>query len=347
MEYIKDPFKGRGALSNLPNAYLVQKRVQHALDGIDELKPEGCSKTIFFKEHAKRVVNNIKSEDLRIEYSINPYQGCEHGCIYCYARPTHEYYGFSSGLDFEQKIMYKYNAADILRKTFKSPNWKVGPIQLSGNTDCYQPIERKMQLTRRLLELCYEYKNPVGIITKNSLVLRDKHDLVHVWMSINGQDEGLRRVLEPRTSTYEQRFQTIKELSSEGIPCGVMLAPIIPGLNEQHIPYLLEKSAEQGALNAAYILVRLNGDSLGKLFSDWIQEHFPDRAQKVLNAIKASHKGSLSDYRKGLRFTGDGKQAESIAQLFKIHKKKYFEDKHMPAYNLSIFSIPDPQYKLF
>lgn len=302
------------------------------------------AKTRFFHQNAKNILSKITSPDLPMSFSLNPYNGCEHGCVYCYARNSHEYWGFSAGVDFESKIMVKLNAPDLLKKEFDKPTWKPTPIEISGNTDCYQPAEKHYEITRKLLEVCLQYRNPVGIITKNALITRDidilkqlaHHQLVHVYISVTGINEQIRLALEPRTVTYSQRLLTIKKLTEAGIPVGVMAAPVIPGLNDHEIPAILKAAAENGAVTAGYTVVRLNG-AVAEIFEDWINKTLPDKAMKVLNQIKACHGGTLNDSRWGKRITGQGIWAHQIEQLFKIYKTKYFEGRAMPPYRTDLF----------
>ena len=282
-----------------------------------------------------------------MEYSLNPYQGCEHGCIYCYARNTHQYWGYSAGLDFERKILVKPDAPKLLEETLNKKNWEVKPISLSGNTDCYQPAERKFKITRGILEVLNRYHHPVGIITKNQLVLRDldllkqlaEKNLVFVMVSITTLDENIRRKLEPRTTSASQRLKILETLSKNNIPCGVMTAPIIPGINSHEVPELLKAAANAGAQTAGYTIVRLNGP-IGEIFTAWIHEHFPDRAEKVLSQIAEAHGGQLNDSRAGTRMRGEGKMAESIRLLFHSSKKKYMTDKPKFEFNLTAFRRP-------
>src|SRR6185437_8395060 len=285
-------FKGRGAQINSDNKFLKHSYVAEHIEGIDETALEESPKTEFFFETAKNIVNKIESPDLAGMYSMNPYQGCEHGCLYCYARNSHQYWGFSGGLDFEQKIIVKQNAPALLRKLFDSPKWKPHSIMLAGNTDCYQPAERKFVITRKLLEVFLEYGNPVGVITKNSLILRDldlltelaAKDLIHVNVTITSLNEDLRQKLEPRTVSYKNRLKVVEELSKRNILVNVMVAPIIPSFNDHEIPAVIEQAADHGAVSAAYTVVRLNG-MIKEVFEDWIHKSFPDRAEKVLKQI--------------------------------------------------------------
>ncbi|MVN20244.1 PA0069 family radical SAM protein [Mucilaginibacter arboris] len=336
-------FKGRGAQLNTHNKFLQNKYVREFEEGLDEPFLEN-SKTQFFNESPKNIVSESNSPDLSFNYSINPYQGCEHGCIYCYARNSHEYYGFSAGLDFERKIIVKHNAALLLEKYFNKKNYQPAVIALSGNTDCYQPIEKKLKITRSLLEVFLKYKHPISIITKNNLILRDidlvealaRLDLIHVNVSITSLSEDLRLKLEPRTVTAAGRLNVIKKLSEAGVPVRVMVAPIIPGLNSHEITNIIKAAANCGARDAAYTIVRLNG-SIGAIFTDWIYKAFPDQAEKVLHQIENCHGGKLNDSRWGTRKSGDGNIAASIQQFFTIACKKYLNERKIPPYNLNHF----------
>ncbi len=290
-----------------------------------------------------------------MDYSVNPYQGCEHGCVYCYARPTHEYWGYSPGLDFERKILVKPNAPELLMKQLSSKSWHPAPIMFSGNTDCYQPVERELQLTRQMLNILLEYRNPVGIITKNSLILRDvdilremhAHNLVRVVMSVTSLTESTRRIMEPRTSSCKNRLKAIEVLSQIGIPVTVNLAPIIPGINDHEIPSILEAVSKAGAVKANYIMVRLNG-AIKDIFERWVQENFPDRAQKVMNQIASLHGGMHNDSRFGMRMRGEGKIAEQIRSLFKIQHRKWFEPYESEPMNVQDFrKMTKGQFPLF
>lgn len=339
-------FKGRGAQINSSNKFLKNTYVREFDEVLDEelLQDE---KTQVFLEHPKKIINLVKSPDIPGMYSMNPYQGCEHGCIYCYARNTHEYWGYSAGLDFERKIIAKPNAAQLMEKQFMNKNWVVSPIMFSGNTDCYQPLERKMKITRQMLEVLVKFRHPASMITKNSLILRDidllqelaKHRLIHVMISITSLKEELRLKMEPRTATAKNRLKVIEQLSKAGIPVGVMTAPIIPGLNSDELPQLIEAAANHGADSAGYTIVRLNG-AVADIFKDWIHKNFPDRAEKVLHHIADAHGGSLSDSRFGTRMRGEGNMIRSIQQLFSMAVKKHLgERKHM-EYDLTAFRRP-------
>lgn len=336
--------KGRGAQIVAANKFLHQSYVAQHSEGLDEPLHQRAETQVFF-ENPQKIVNKVTSPDIGLAYSMNPYQGCEHGCIYCYARNTHEYYGFSAGLDFETKIVAKRKAAEALERQLLAPGWEPLPIMLSGNTDCYQPVERTLGITRKMLQVLVRYKHPVGIITKNSLVLRDldllqelaSHRLVHVMISITTLDEKLRSVMEPRTASAVKRLKTVETLAGAGVPVGVMNAPLIPGLNHHEIPEVLKAAAEHGALTAGMTMVRLNG-AIGTIFEDWLKKNFPDRFQKVMNQIKALHGGQVNDSVFGRRVKGAGTEADAIHQLFRAARKKFFSGREMPPYNLTSFA---------
>jgi DNA repair photolyase len=336
-------FKGRGAQVNTHNKFIKKKYVLEHIEGLDEPMLENKA-TQVFEETPKKIVSESNSPDLSHMHSINPYQGCEHGCIYCYARNSHEYYGFSAGLDFERKIIVKRNAAELLEEYFNKKNYQPVCILLSGNTDCYQPLERRLKITRSLLEIFLQYRNPVSIITKNNVILRDIDlltelaalNLVHVNVSLTSLNEQLRQKLEPRTVTATGRLAVIEKLTKNGIPVRVMAAPIIPGLNSNELPNIIKAAADRGALAAGFTIVRLNG-SIGELFTDWINKAYPDRAKKVLNLIKACHDGKLSDSNFGRRMGGDGHVADSIHQTFRMACNRFLAGRDMPAFNYGLF----------
>jgi len=355
LENISDSrHKGRGAKFNAANKFLANQYEpdEDAYLEDDEF-PSPKIKTKYLVENAKKVINVTDSPDMRGALYVNPYQGCEHGCIYCYARNSHEYYGYSAGIDFESKIMIKKNAAELIEKKFRSKNWVCKPISLSGNTDCYQPAEKKFKITREILEVCLKYRNPVGVLTKNALVLRDIDllekmadlGLVQVLFSITTFNEELRQAMEPRTVTADRRLKVMKKLYDAGIPVGVMTAPIIPGLNDHEIPKLVEAAANAGAAFAGYTVVRLNG-SIAVLFEDWIRTAFPDKADKVLHQIAECHGGKLNDSRFGLRMSGEGPLAENIKSMHRIARERYMKDRRLPPMNTSGF-IRDGQLNLF
>lgn len=347
LAHTNDYIKGRGAQINPANRFEQQVR--------DSNPDNPEARTQYIKVHPKTILNRVESPDIGMGWSMNPYQGCEHGCIYCYARNTHNYWGYSAGLDFERKILVKEDAPRLLEEQLRKKNWKPEPIMLSGNTDCYQPIERELEITREILKVLWKYRHPVGLITKNSLVLRDldilkpmaENRLVRTSISLTTLDEPLRRQLEPRTASVQSRLKTIQTLAENGIPVNVMLAPIIPGLNSHEILPMAETVAGLGALSIAYTLVRLNGD-VGEIFEDWIRKNLPGRADKVLNQIRECHSGQLHDSRFGTRMRGEGQVADMVAQQFRLARQKFFADKIKPEYDLSLFeAFRNPQLKLF
>jgi DNA repair photolyase len=345
ISYQQQPFvyRGRGAQLQIANRFSATRYVQEYPEVLDE-EPEADGRTEIIYSQTKSIINKVESSDIGMEYSANPYQGCEHGCVYCYARPTHEYWGYSAGVDFERKIIVKRFAAELIEKEITSTKWVVKPIMLSGNTDCYQPIEKKLEVTRSMLKVFLKYKHPVGIITKNALILRDmdilkelaKHDLVHVMISVTGMDEKVRQILEPRTSTYKNRINVIQKLTENGIPCGVMFAPVIPGLNNQDIPEVLRLAGLAGARSASYTMVRLNG-AVGPVFKDWLLKHFPDRASKVWNQICDNHGGQVNDSRLGVRMRGQGQYSEQTRQIFQISKKRFITNNRPFEFNCEAF----------
>ena len=346
--------KGRGAQINTHNRF--EKHVVGAfhVEGLDE-ETGSANKTQYINTYPKTFINKVDSPDIGRAYSMNPYQGCEHGCLYCYARTTHEYWGYSAGLDFEQKILVKQNITEALEKQFNKKGWEPLPIMLSGNTDCYQPIEKKLKLTRGILQTLLKYKHPVGMITKNSLITRDidllqelaKDNLVSVMITITSTNEKTRLQLEPRTTTYKQRFKAIEELSKAGIPVGVMVAPIIPGITSHDVPNVIKIAAEHGAKRAGYTIVRLNG-AIGNVFKDWLEKNYPDRAQKVWNQISDCHGGQVNDSRFGTRMRGEGNIAESIRSLFKISVKKFMgENEHFELNTTAFINKHNAQTNLF
>jgi DNA repair photolyase len=286
--------------------------------------------TTFYIDATKSILAKNDSPDIGFTYSINPYRGCEHGCIYCYARPSHEYLGFSSGIDFETKIMIKPNAPALLEEALRKKSWVPQTVMFSGNTDCYQPVERKLMLTRKCLEVFLKYRNPVGIVTKNALVTRDldilremaKLDLVTVTISITTLHRSLSRKLEPRTSVPSQRLQTVETLAKENIQVGILVAPIIPGLNDEEIPSILKAAADHGALHAGRVMLRLPY-SIKDLFIEWIERNYPDKKSRIINRIKDTRSGKLNSYEFKKRMSGEGEIANSIHRLFKASCKKY------------------------
>ena len=311
----------RGATINPSNRF---DKMQVSLD--EEFASEAPNpKTMYLRDDAKTVINYADSPDIGFGASINPYRGCEHGCAYCYARPYHEYLGFSAGVDFETRILVKAGAPEILRSELSSPRWRPQPLAMSGVTDCYQPVERKLQITRRCLQVLAAFRNPVTIITKNHLVTRDldilrelaEVDAACVNLSITTLDANLARRLEPRASLPRHRLEAIERLNSEGIPVGVLVAPVIPGLNEHEIPAILSAARQAGAGSAGYTLLRLPY-GVKDIFSAWLAEHLPEARQRILGRIRDSRGGSLNDSRFGTRMRGEGAQAENICRLFEV-----------------------------
>lgn len=358
MAEINSYLKGRGAQENVSNKFdaFTHEFRDDFLNycAMEDEEPQN-TKTVLIDTFPKTIVNKVNSPDVGMGYSLNPYQGCEHGCVYCYARNSHEYWGYSAGLDFEQKILVKRNSVELLEKKLQSSRWQATPIVLSGNTDCYQPIEKKLEITRKLLQTFLKYKHPVAIITKNALIQRDldilkelaKDDLIKVHLSITSLDETTRRMLEPRTASVKKRLETLEKLSSENIPVTVMMAPIIPGINSHEIFPLVKAVAERGALGVAYTMVRLNG-AIGGIFTNWIQKAMPDRAEKVLNQIAECHGGNLNDSVFGRRMKGSGNIAEQVAQQFRIAKKKHLSGRNSPGLNCALHEqYKQGQMKLF
>lgn len=330
--------KGRGAQINPHNRYKSLQYEKYFIEGID-MDAEDNNRTSFLSSQAKTLVHKVDSPDVGMGYSANPYQGCEHGCIYCYARNSHQYWDLSSGLDFERKIIVKENAPTLFEEFINRKNWDFQPIHLSGNTDCYQPIERTKQLTRKLLEIAIRYRQPISIITKNSLILRDtellaelaRQDLLKVFVSITSLSPETRKKLEPRTVTATNRLKVVEELSKQGIPVGVNVAPIIPGLTDHEIPSILKLSAEHGAQWANYIIVRLNGQ-IGEIFHNWLLANYPDRRDKIWHAIQSCHNGNVNNSIFGQRMKGSGKVSEIIRDTFYLHCRKNNLNKKEFAY---------------
>ncbi|MBX2926678.1 MAG: PA0069 family radical SAM protein [Saprospiraceae bacterium] len=352
---MKEPFrKGRGAQINTPNPY-HEHHSDESPETPDDWEDLYELRTEFIEVHPKTMLNKVDSPDIGLCYSMNPYQGCEHGCVYCYARNTHTYWGYSAGVDFEQKILIKKAAAAVLDAELRKPKYEPLPIMLAGNTDCYQPAERQFGITRQILEVLWKHKHPVGLITKNSLVLRDLDllremaalRLVKVSISVTTLNEELRRFLEPRTASVNSRLHTVETLAAAGIPVNVMLAPIIPGLNDHELLDMAEQVSKRGASSIGYQIVRLNGD-VAAIFEDWIRKAMPDRADRVLNRIRDCHGGNLNDSRFGTRMKGEGNIADIIRQQYQLAKRLHFKEKSIEPYDFELFkSLKNPQMKLF
>ena len=317
-----DPLRGRGASDNPTNRF---EALRYAPDPDAEPQDVPAPATRFFKDQTRSLITTNDSPDVGFDASINPYRGCEHGCIYCYARPTHEYLGLSAGLDFETKILVKHDAPRLLRKELNNPRWEPRPLGLSGVTDPYQPIERHLRLTRRCLEVLAAFRQPVCVVTKNRLVTRDADLLGHlatfraaaVCVSVTTLDPELARVLEPRASAPAARLAAIRDLTTAGVPVTVLMAPIIPGLTDHEIPAVLAAARKAGAVSAGYVLLRLPFGIKG-LFEGWLKQHYPDRASKVLSRIRAVRRGRLNTADFGLRMLGEGPLAELVAQMFRL-----------------------------
>lgn len=315
--------KGRGASDNPANRF---ERFDVVMDPSEDDVAPG---TTLFKDSSRTIIATNDSPDVGFDASVNPYRGCEHGCTYCYARPTHEFLGLSAGLDFETKIFVKEDAPELLRSELMSPRWVPKVISMSGVTDAYQPVERKLGLTRRCLEVLVEFRNPVGIVTKSHLVGRDadllgelaRHDAALALLSITSLDPDLIAVMEPRASRPELRLEAVETLARAGVPVGVMVAPIIPGLTDHEIPAILEAAGRAGARFAGYTIVRLPL-TVAPIFEGWLEEHFPARKEKVLNRLRSMRDGRLNDPRFGRRMSGEGAFAEQIKQLFKLGKRR-------------------------
>jgi DNA repair photolyase len=316
----------RGAAGNPPNRF-VPIRLERDADWDPAEDP--LPRTQFLQDHSRTIITYNDSPDVGFEASINPYRGCEHGCIYCYARPTHEYLGFSSGLDFETKIMVKADAPPLLRAELASSRWQPKVLALSGVTDPYQPVERRLKITRRCLEVLAEFRNPVCIITKNQLVARDadllgelaRHQAAAVFVSLTTLDLELRRVMEPRTAPPAARLATIAALSQAGIPVGVLLAPLIPGLTDHEIPSLVQAAVEAGARYAGHVTLRLP-HAVAPLFAQWLENRFPEKKDKVLNRLRALRGGKLYDAEFGKRMRGEGIFADQMDRMFDVACRK-------------------------
>lgn len=327
MASARPPFapRGRGAAVQPPSRF---ERLSVELDEEFAAEQPG-PRTQFFRDHSRSIISRNDSPDIPFGASINPYRGCEHGCAYCYARPTHEYLGFSSGLDFESRIMVKLDAPKLLRAELLSAKWLPRTLALSGVTDCYQPVERRLEITRGCLEVLAEFRNPVGIVTKNHLVTRDidhlsslaAHDAARVFLSVTTLDSALGSRLEPRASRPSHRLDAVRRLDEAGIPVGVMVAPIIPGINEHEIPAILDAAAEAGARFAGYTVLRLP-HAVKDVFTSWLETHLPERAEMVLGRIRSLRHGKLNASDWGERFRGAGIFADEISRMFEVAARR-------------------------
>ena len=338
--------RGRGASDNPTNRFeRLSYEPESPQDSTAPWQPK--TETILFKDTSRTIIAHNDSPDVGFSTSINPYRGCEHGCIYCYARPTHEYLGFSAGLDFESRILVKLDAAALLRHELASPRWRPQVIAISGVTDPYQPVERRLRITRACLEVLAETRNPTALITKNHLITRDVdllselagHDAVVVSLSVTSLDPELQRVMEPRTSIPARRLAAIETLAAAGVPVRAMVAPVIPGLNDHEIPAILEAVARAGARDASYVTLRLP-HAVAPLFEDWLARHFPHRRDKVLNRIRHMRGGRLYDPRFGARMRGRGIFADQIRMLFEAGYRRAGLPGDLPELSAAAFRPP-------
>lgn len=338
------PLKGRGSAHNPKNRFL-DTHLQYDID--EETGKLDRPKTQFLKDHTGKVISTNNSPDIGFDVSLNPYRGCEHGCVYCYARPTHEFLGMSAGLDFESKIVVKYDAPRLLREELAKPIWTPKTLVMSGVTDPYQPIEKKLKITRRCVEILAECNHPLAIITKNYLVTRDidqlsklaKIDAVKVILSITSLRPEITNTMEPRTSRPQKRLQAVRELSEAGIPVYVNIAPVIPGLTDDEIVPIMEAVAEAGAGSVSLLNVRLPY-GVKDLFTKWLEDHHPNRKEKVLNRIKNLKNGTLNRYKFGERFRVEGVYGQQIKQLVNIHAKRLGLHRENSPLNSSEFKRP-------
>ena len=346
------PVRGRGSASNPKNRFEAIERVPEPPDCSGETS---SPYTQFFTDGSRSIIAFNDSPDVGFDASVNPYRGCEHGCVYCYARPTHEYLGFSSGLDFETKIMVKEDAPELLRGEFSSPKWRPQLLGFSGVTDCYQPVEKNKEITRRCLAVCLEFRNPVVIVTKNHLVTRDidilselaRYNCVGVTISLTTLDHRLSSVLEPRASRPARRLTAIKMIADAGIPVGYLQAPMIPGLTDAEAPAIAQAAARAGATFAGYVALRLPF-AVKVLFEQWLEQHYPDRKEKILNRIRAIRGGKLNDANFQSRMRGEGIFAEQMKALFQLATRKAGITRRWPEFSTEHFRRPGKdQLRLF
>ncbi len=353
--------KGRGSQIEPPNRFGGTRHevdFEHQEHDEDYLESLRRRPTEYLPDRSRTIVAENDSPDVGFRYSINPYRGCSHGCSYCYARPTHEYLGFNAGLDFETKIMVKEDAPDLFRAFLARDSWRGHPIAMSGVTDCYQPAERDYRLTRGCLEVAAEARQPMTIITKNALVLRDfdvlagmaaSGRLVHVHLSITTLDAGLARSMEPRTSTPAARLRAVSALAEAGVPVGVLVGPVIPGLTDVEVASILAAAKEAGAGSAGYTLLRLPL-TVAPVFTEWLLRTRPERAERVLGRVREARDGKLNVSEFGTRMRGTGQRADQIAGLFRLCAKRHGLDGGLPAFDSSLFRPPRPktgQLRLF
>ncbi|MFN0206313.1 MAG: PA0069 family radical SAM protein [Planctomycetota bacterium] len=345
--------RGRGAGTNPKNRFrTIHTERNPDLNAAEAYEPEfdeSSPKTELIEDHSRSILSSNDSPDVPFSKSINPYRGCEHGCAYCYARPTHEYFGLSAGLDFETKIVVKYKAAELLREEFTKMRWTGEVLGISGVTDAYQPVERTLQITRKCLAVCAEFQNPVMIVTKSDLIVRDVDILqqlaaagaVSVAISVTTLDLQLARKLEPRATSPRRRMEAIRALAKANIPVSVLVAPVIPGLNDHEIPEILKTAAEAGARFAGYVLLRLP-HGVKDIFTEWLELHTPNSINRVLHRVAETRGGKLSDPRFGTRMRGEGVYAEHIRGLFTLARKRHGYSLDYPALSASTFRRPKP-----
>jgi DNA repair photolyase len=344
------PIHGRGASANPANRF---ERIAYERDLEAAPEDEAAPATILLRDTTRSIIATNDSPDVGFDASINPYRGCEHGCVYCYARPYHEYLGFSAGLDFETRILVKEDAPELLRRELLAPRWQPRVLGISGVTDAYQPIERLLGLTRRCLEVLADFRNPVTIVTKNHLVTRDcdllgqlaSHYAALVFVSITTLDVDLCRRMEPRASHPAARLAAVRELHEAGVPVGVMAAPIIPGLNDHEIPAILQAAAGAGATTCGYTVLRLP-HGVANLFEQWLTQHFPERKDKVLGRVRDLRGGELNDARFGTRMKGEGVLAKMIGDLFALARQKAGLVRKLPRLSAAAFRRPHDQNQL-
>jgi DNA repair photolyase len=343
--------RGRGAIGNPAGRFERLAVISERIDDDDDRPPRA---TELYPDTSKSILSYNDSPDVGMAVYLNAYRGCEHGCIYCYARPYHEYLGLSAGVDFESRIFVKENAAALLRAELLAKSWTPQAIGFSGVTDCYQPVERKLQLTRACLEVMAEFRNPVAVITKSHTVTRDidvlrelaSHHAAQVMVSITTLDDDVAAVMEPRASRPQRRLDAVRQLAVAGIPVGVMVAPIVPGLTDHEVPAILKAAADAGALTAGRTVVRLPY-GVKDLFAEWLEAHFPERKDKVLNRVRDMRGGKLNDPNFGSRMSGDGPFAEAIHQMFDVHRRKFGLTKKVELSTAAFRRPADPQLSLF
>lgn len=344
------PIRGRGAVENPPNRF---ERIAYMPDAEARDPDDPAPQTQVLRDATRTIIARNDSPDVGFETSVNPYRGCEHGCIYCFARPFHEYLGFSLGLDFETKILAKPDAAELLRAELMKPSWEPRFIALSGVTDPYQPVERRLRITRRVLEVLAEFRNPVGIVTKSHLVTRDVDLLAElasfgaaaVHVSLTSLRPELQRIMEPRAATPARRLAAIETLAKAGVPVGALVAPIIPGLNDEEMPAILRAAADAGARTAGYVLLRLPY-GVKELFEDWLDQHMPDRKEKILGRLRDARGGQLYASRWHERMRGGGAYADQLKQLFEVARRKAGLEHRLTELSTAAFRRPDPRGQL-